>query len=104
MEGFLIFVDGGDDAACYPLDSLISITCDTNAELKFNFKSSVGKNDGADTVAVTITADKEKKVLKSLLNAIANLTKDKNYIVVSDDVGAFYFAPDVGTCVITLDT
>ena len=101
MGKYFIFVDAGDDAACYPVNRLISMTCAANATLLLHFESSVGKSDGGDLVTLTITADKEKVVMKSIAKAAA---ERGNYILIADDVTSDYIDANITACAITLDT
>ena len=102
MSKYLMFIDAADDAACYPVDRLISITCAADGVLLFHFESSVGKSDGGDTVQVNITADTEKAVMERFLQEI---NKGPNlYIVVCDDVNSEYLDSRMTGCTITLDT
>ena len=84
MSKYLMFIDDADDAACYPVERLISMTCASNATLLLNFESSVGKSDGGDTVTLTITADKEKSVMENIIKAINN-AKEGDIITVAND-------------------
>ena len=104
MRKYLQFIDGGDDAATYPADRLISMTCAANATLLLHFESSVGKSDGGDTIALTITADTEKDVMKTIIQAINYESADKALIVVADDVKSQYLDARITACTITLDT
>ena len=72
---FLTFIDAADDAATYPVDRLLGITVAGDATVLVKFESSIGSfgTDGAaaDIVTLTITADKEKDVMKlSLMEKI----------------------------------
>ena len=98
---YLIFVDGGDDAACYHKDRLISMTCAANATLLLHFKSSVGKSDGGDLVTLTITADTERVVMERI---IKEMSINKDYILIADDVTSDYIDANITACVITLDS
>jgi len=89
---FLQFIDDNDDAAIYPADRLLSMTCATNATLLLNFESSVGKSDGGDSVALTITADKEKEIMQVITEAIISADKTgAGYILIADDVSKAAF-------------
>ena len=98
-NGFFIFVDDADDAAVYPYERLISITCAANATLKMNFESSANKTDGGDSVTLTITADKEVDVMNAIIENMYS-----NSCLVADDVNGEYLVPEITACAITLDT
>ena len=103
MLKYLMFIDGGDDAATYPADRLLAMTCAANATLLLQFQSSIGGSTGTehDTVTLTITADKEKEVMQTICDAIKNAN---NYIVIADDVNSLYANVNITACAITLDT
>ena len=113
MNRYFFFQDSGDDAACYPVERLISMTCATNATLLMNFESSLGKSDGGDTVTLTITADKEREVMKSIVEAA---TAGPPFILIADDVqtassvedaavpAGIYLSSNITAVTITLDT
>jgi len=98
-----MFIDGGDDAATYPADRLLAMTCAANATLLLQFQSSIGGSTGTehDTVTLTIIADKEKEVMQTICDAIKNAN---NYIVIADDVNSLYIDINITACTITLDT
>jgi hypothetical protein len=98
---YLIFVDGGDDAACYHKDRLISMTCAANATLLLHFKSSVGKSDGGDLVTLTITADTERAVMERI---ILEISSNRAFVIIADDVTSEYIDTRITACAITLDT
>ena len=98
---YLIFVDGGDDAACYHKDRLISMTCAANATLLLHFESSLGKYDGADLITLTITADTERAVMERI---ILETNANRDFIVIADDVTSKYIDTRITACAITLDT
>ena len=87
MYKYLQFIDDGDDAATYPAERLISMTCASNATLLLNFDSSVGGSTGTehDVVTLTITADTEKKVMRSISDAI---NSNEYLVTVADDIKA----------------
>jgi len=87
MYKYLQFIDDADDAATYPAERLISMTCASDATLLLNFESSVGGSTGTehDVVTLTITADKEKKVMRSIVDAING---DEFLVTIADDVKA----------------
>ena len=103
MSNYFIFVDAGDDAACYPASRLISMTCAANATLLLHFESSVGGSTGTehDLVTLTITADKEKIVMKTIAKAATN---NSSYTVIADDVTSTYVDTNITACAITLDS
>ena len=103
QDKFLMFIDGGDDAAMYPVSSLLGMTVASDGQLLIKFKSSIGKNDGGDSVALTITADTEKAVMQAIANACADAYSDAT-IVVCDDVNSVFLHSSILSCAITLDT
>ncbi len=109
MEKFLMFIDGGDDAATYPASRLIGMTCAGDGALLMRFESSIGSfgTDGAanDLVTLTITADKEKDVMSEISRAInATASYNDGLIVVCDDVNSKFLHKNILSCAITLDT
>jgi hypothetical protein len=106
MSKFLIFIDAADDAAMYPVESLLGLTVAGDGALIVKFKSSIGKSDGGDIVTLTVTADTELKVFKSLAKSISDIGSfsGSNFLVVCDDVNSVFAHPDILSCTITLDT
>jgi len=100
---FVQFIDGADDAATYPVANLLGMTCASDGALLLKFKSSVGGSTGAehDSVALTITADTEKTVMKSIGEAIA--FSKQAVLVIADDVTSDYVDANITACAITLD-
>ena len=104
MAKFLQFIDDADDAATYPVDKLIAITCASNAALVLKFSpGSLGTGQAAslDFVTLTITADTEKSVMTNIADAITH--NEDNVVIVADDVNSIYLDPDITACAITLD-
>ena len=85
MTKYLQFIDDGDDAATYPAERLISMTCASDGVLLLHFENSLDKSDGGDLVTLTITADKEKKVMRSIADAI---NSNEYLVTVADDIKA----------------
>ena len=89
MNKFLMFIDDSDAAVTYPVDRLYSMICPSNALINLKFESSIGNKgaDGAsaDTVALTITADKEQEVMQSICEAIDD-KRGNPVIIVANDV------------------
>jgi hypothetical protein len=102
---FLIFIDGGDDAAMYPLENLLGITVAANGTMLMKFKSSIGGTltGETDTVTLTITADTEKTVMQSIAKALADPSSDAG-VIIADDVNSVYVDSNITACAITLDT
>ena len=98
----LIFVDGGDDAAAYPEENLLSMTCAADGVLLLNFKSSIGGSTAAehDEVNLTITADKQKTVMEAIASKLGRIGS----VVIADDVASQYVSSYITACTITLDT
>ena len=101
---FVQFIDAADDAATYPVDNLLGMTCAGDGTLLVKFKSSVGGGTGAehDSVSLTITADTEKTVMKSIGEAIA--FSKSAVLLVADDVTGDYVDANITACAITLDS
>ena len=55
MTKYLQFIDDGDDAATYPAERLISMTCAAHSTLLLNFESSVGGSTGTEHDVITLT-------------------------------------------------
>lgn len=106
MDKFLVFIDGADDAACYPLANLLGITCASDGAVLMKFKSSVGGGTGAehDSVALTVTADSEKTVFSSIVSKINAHPNGDPFIVIADDVNSVYADSNISACAITLDS
>ena len=107
MEKFLIFIDAADDAAMYPVSKIQSMTVASDATLLIKFAPGSlgdGQAGSVDVVTLTVTADKELKVFKSIADAISgNSFKPNGYIVVADDVNGVYVDSDITACAIALD-
>ena len=101
---FVQFIDAADDAALYPVSSIQSLTCAADGALVFKFTpGSLGTGQAAslDSVALTITADTEKTVMKSIGEAIA-FSKEA-VVLIADDVTGDYVDAKITACAITLD-
>lgn len=101
---FVQFIDGADDAATYPVSNLLGMTCAADGTLLLKFVSSVGGGTGAehDSVALTITANTEKSVMKNIGEAIA--FSKQAVLLIADDVTNDYVDGNITACAITLDT
>ena len=102
---FVQFIDAADDAALYPVSNIQSLTCAGDGALVFKFAPGslgVGQAASIDSVALTITADTEKTVMKSIGEAIA-FSKEA-VLLVADDVTGDYVDANITACAITLDT
>ena len=102
MNGFLVFIDDADDAACYPLSRFRGMTIAADATILMQFDSSVnGTADGdADLVTLTCTADKEREVFL----AIAKQVQKGGVVLVADDVASEYCHSAITACAITLES
>jgi len=101
---FVQFIDAADDAALYPVSSIQSLTCAADGALVFKFTpGSLGTGQAAslDSVGLTITADTEKTVMKSIGEAIA-FSKEA-VVLIADDVTGDYVDANITACAITLD-
>ena len=109
MDKFLIFIDAADDAAMYPVSSLLGITVAADATILINFVNTLGPNateDKRSFVTLTCTADKELEVFKALAKAIADIgsfNSDK-FLVVCDDVNSVFAHSDILSCTIAIDS
>ena len=104
MVKFLQFIDAADDAATYPSDKLISMTCAATGTVIMKFSpGSLGTGQGAslDLATLTITADTEQAVMTAIAEAIS-LSRD-SVIIVCDDVTSTFLHSDILSCTITLD-
>tara|TARA_R100000655_G_scaffold11098_2_gene25929 strand:+ start:322 stop:663 length:342 start_codon:yes stop_codon:yes gene_type:complete len=104
----LIFIDAGDDAAMYPVQSLLAVTVAGDGQVLMKFKSSIGGRTGAehDSVALTCTADTELVVFKAIADAInkPGIAGNDGHVVVCDDVNSVFLHANILSCLITLDT
>ena len=104
MKKYLQFIDAADDAATYPADNLIAMTVAANATLILKFSpGSLGLGQAAslDIVTLTIVADTEKAVMKTIADEIALGAAPT--IVVCDDVNSLFLHSNIASCEITLD-
>jgi hypothetical protein len=108
MNKFLIFIDGADDAAMWPMSSLLEVSVAADATILMRFRglaSGTGDDEGNSLVTLTCTADTELKVFKSIADAIGGKSfKSTGYVVVADDVNSSYVDSDITACAITLDS
>jgi hypothetical protein len=105
MEKFLCFIDDADDAACYPLSRLLSMTCASDGVLLIKFQSSLIALDSApDIVTVAITADSEKAVMAGIVAKINAHPNGDPFVVICDDVNSVFAHADITSCTIALDT
>lgn len=111
---FLLFVDGGDDAAMYPVSRLLAMTCAGDGQLLLKFEGSVMdttvEEDNIDLITLTITADTERAVMIALGEAIGGYTRKgtndsaySNVIEVCNDVTSTFLHANILSCTITLD-
>ena len=106
MMNYLLFVDGADDAACYPANRLLGMTLASDGQLLVQFESSVGGGTGAehDSVALTITADTEAAVMKAIAQAANAPINQGGVVTVCNDVTSEFLTSDILSCAITLDS
>jgi len=104
----LIFIDGADDAAAYPMSAFHGMTVAADATILMRFTPSFNPVGAADTdvdlVTVTCTADKELTVFKSIAAAIngAKRNNSEGYVVIADDVNSTYVDSNITGIAITL--
>ena len=104
MKKYLQFIDAADTAATYPADNLIAMTVavDATVILKFSPGSlGTGQAVSLDIVTLTITADREKEVMKAIADEIS--LGNTPTIVVCDDVDDVFLHSSILSCTITLD-
>ena len=82
---FMHFYNAADDAITLPAESLVSMDQTTNTNVRLAFADDGGTSN---TVDLTITAGKEKDVMKSISEAIA--FGKEQFLVVADDVNSVY--------------
>ncbi len=100
--GFLVFIDDADDAACYPLSSLLGMTVASDATILMKFKSSLDPaSSDNDLVTLTCTSDKERECMIAIATQV---NKASGVVVVADDVKSEYCHQNITGCAITLDT
>ena len=103
----LIFIDAADDAAAYPLSSLLGMTIAADATILMKFKSSIGGTLTGETDLVTVTcaSNTELTVFKAIASAIASPAGvHEGYVVVADDVNSVFVDSNITGIAITLDT
>jgi hypothetical protein len=103
----LIFIDAADDAAAYPLSSLLSMTVAADATILMKFKSSLGggTTNETDLVTVTCTSNTELTVFKAIASAIASPAGvHEGYVVVADGVNSVFVDSNITATAITIDT
>ena len=109
MDKFLIFIDAADDAAMWPTSSLLEVSIAADATIKMRFKGKsfgVTREDEENSlVTLTVTADTELKVFKSIATAIAGKNfKSDSYVVIADDVNSSYIDSDITACALTIES
>ena len=102
---YLLFVDAADDAAIYPANRLLGMTCAADGTLLVKFESSVGGGTGAehDSVSLTITSNTEAAVMQAIAKAANAPVVQGGVVTVADDVNSVYLHSDITACSITLD-
>ena len=104
---YLLFVDAADDAACYPVNRLLGMTCAGDGALLLKFEGSVQdttvEEDNIDLITLTITADTEKAVMKAIAQAANAPVNQGGIVTVCDDVASEFLTSDILSCTITLD-
>jgi hypothetical protein len=110
-DPLLIFVDGADDAAAYPLSRLYGMTVAADATVLMKFESSIGSGgtDGsaADIVTLTCTADAELAVFKGIaekLEGAKRNAKNVGFVTICDDVNSVFAHPNILSCTIAIDS
>lgn len=102
---FVQFITAADDAALFPVENIQSITCKSDGALILKIvpgSLGVGQAASVDTVALTITADTEKSVMKSIGEAIA-FSKEAVVLIADDVAGEYVDSNITAVGAITLD-
>ena len=102
----LIFVDGADDAAMFPLNRLVATTVAADATILMHFESAINDASEQDLVTITCTSDKELQVMKSIAAGInaAKRNNSEGYVVIADDVNSTYIDSAITGIDYTLDS
>ena len=105
MEKFFMVVDAADQTYAWPVSAVLGLYSDADSSLKMHFKTNTGGTaDGdKDVIDMTITADKEKEVIKAILGA-ANATHSSGAIIIADDVTGEYIHPNLTAVAVTLQS
>ena len=111
MEKYLYFMeqtdgafDAAQDAVCYPVSSFMGFSASgTQTTLLLHFSGVLGQDEDAyDVVTLTITSDKQKEVITSIVQAItgAKAPHADGMIVVADDSNSVYLDSRITACAI----
>lgn len=97
--------DAANDAVCRPVSAFKGfgiVASTTTLEMHFdNLLENAGAHAGAiDKVVLTVTANKQKEIIKTIVQAI-NHGKE-SFIVISDDSNSAFISPDITGCAITV--
>ena len=111
-DKFLLFVDGENDIAMYPISRLAAITCAADEAVLLRFSSGVAGGTGAggtenDLVTLTTTAGAavEKAIFEAIARACTATGSMKDgLITVFDDINGIFLHKDILSCAITLDS
>ena len=110
-DKFLLFVDGENDIAMYPIARLAAVTCAADEAVLLRFNSSVepagGTAAAGDLVTLTTTAGAavEKAIFEAIARACTATGSMKDgLITVCDDINSIFLHQDILSCAITLDT
>ena len=96
---YLYFYDSGNNAAMYPVDSLIDIRYASATTLDMFFEGAKGV-DSVDKVTLTLGASgKIDTVLKALAGVLAN-GRD-SVVTVADDENSIYCVSDITSLAMT---
>tara|TARA_R100001163_G_scaffold65767_1_gene64644 strand:+ start:2095 stop:2433 length:339 start_codon:yes stop_codon:yes gene_type:complete len=94
--------DAAQDAVCYPVSNFrgFGSTASTTT-LGLHFGGLLGQDEDAfDVVTLTVTANKQKEVMETIVQAI-NYGKEA-FVVVSDDSNSIFISPDVTGCAVSV--
>ena len=108
MEKFLLVIDAADDAAMFPVSGLRAVTCAGDGTVLLQFAPGIhdptGTDADADIITLTITADTEVAVLKSLTEQLLGAQAShgqSGVLMVCDDVNSEFAHADILSCTIT---
>lgn len=94
--------DAANDAVCRPASDFsgFGVTNTTTLDLYFNGLLENSGGTDHDKVALTISTNKHKEVMETIVQAI-NFGKE-SFLVISDDSNSVFISPDITGCEVTV--